>query len=966
MKSLKFFLCIFACLAFLSLESFAQATITGVVTDGKTGEKLVGATIRASMDGSSKVITGTNTRQDGAFKLNLVKPGKYTLTCTYIGYKNLSYPVEVKDKSESTMNFNMTADVMGLDEVVVTGVASRNAKAIADVSVARIDASDLTEDQNYNDLNQLVTGKIPGVQAQVSSGNVGGGTRFTVRGGGGLNGNGQPVIFIDGVRITNSEIGASGATAGIDVGGQGYSTLSDLNPEDIESIEILKGPAGAALYGTSGSNGVVLITTKKGKRSTDYYNVGVKYTTGWNEQHTPYSDDKVASADVANSIFQDGALEEMGLNIQGKKGTMSYYFGYTGREEAGILYPNNFNRNSFRGNFSVAASEELNVDVTANYVMTDGVRPINDNNITGWLGNVILLSPPFSFTDSTAISQINDNIDNTRFIGSVTLNYLPKWLDGLSSNLTLGIDNMDFNNEQVYPPNFAYSGVGISGQKTVYRRNQTNFNMNFDIGYDWQINDDIKMSTGIGSQMYMYNQRHFSIFVNDFSSPNLLNLNSGLTFGSADDWRREYREAGVFFRQDFNFKDYLFINGAVRQDYASVLGSESQSILYPKLSGALRIDKLVDLGPVNFLKLRSAWGQSGQLPGFLSADAIRWSSSNAGPGVGAVLSSIGNPNIKPESINEIEFGFEAEILNAYGVDFTFYMQSATNSIVPKQNAPSSGLTVNSVPTNVGEIQSWGFESMFYATPLRTQDYQIDLRLIVNMQENEIIDIGGDPIIAGFGLEYWREGDPRSSFIGQKLVGASFDADGNYIGPELTDEVEYLGNPMPQFTGSFNLDFRFLRDFHFTALFDYAAGVSVFNFTRRFQAVFGTSVEANEASARLAELTPGTAEYIAAANEVAKWNPNVLSNFVEEADWMKLRELSLRWNAARMLNDLMGRRVVGSLNLIASVRNVATFSGYSGIDPEVNTFGSRTQVSRGVDFLTLATPRTFNFTVNFTL
>jgi len=388
--------------------------------------------------------------------------------------------------------------------------------------------------------------------------------------------------------------------------------------------------------------------------------------------------------------------------------------------------------------------------------------------------------------------------------------------------------------------------------------------------------------------------------------------------------------------------------------------------MYPRLSGALRLDELMNTGDLNMVKFRAGWGQSGQLPGLTAAQALRWGPLNSGAGVGAQITSIGNPNIIPERINEIEIGFELEYQNAYGVDFTYYMQNANESIINLPNPPSSGLTATSVPTNIGEIKSWGFESMFYATPIMTEDYQLDLRFILNMQENEIVSLGGTQPQIVWDIVGWYEGLPRSAFYGRKVNGALFDEDENYAGVDATADNVLLGTPLPRFTGSFNVSFRFLKDFTLTTLLDFAQDVYTLNYTRRYQALFGTDVEVNELNEQLATQTPGTDEYIATANKLAKLSPSYVSNYAEEASWMKLREISLRYDATRMFNKIMNRKMVNDLSLVFSVRNVAIWSPYNGIDPEVNTQGSRTNIGRNVDFLTLATPRTFNFTINLGL
>lgn len=243
------------CLIFLlgsGLPAFA-VDIKGLVVDSRTDEPLVG--VNVFIQGTS---AGTATDQDGYFSFVYETEMDFKLVFDFVGYKTVEMPVSPSDDL-SRLEVRMNEDIFQSETIVVTGIASRTSKDVAEVAVSRVPTADYLDVTAYQDLSQLVTGKISGVQLTPSSGNVGGGYRFYMRSGGGLNGDEQPVIYIDGVRVDDSEV------EGYQVGGQGMSILSNLNPEDIENIEVLKGPAGAATYGTNGSNGVVLITTKRGK-----------------------------------------------------------------------------------------------------------------------------------------------------------------------------------------------------------------------------------------------------------------------------------------------------------------------------------------------------------------------------------------------------------------------------------------------------------------------------------------------------------------------------------------------------------------------------------------------------------------------------------------------------------------------------------------------------------------------------
>jgi TonB-dependent starch-binding outer membrane protein SusC len=973
MSKFNFLLLLFLFFALAFSPAFSQTgTISGKVQNERTGEFLPGATVEliALPEKPDSKKKGAISNQEAEFVIRGIQPGKYKFLIRYVGYKIFEEALTIKENDNITKNVKLIPDVIGLDEIVVTGVASRREKSISDVSVARINAEELQQLNTYQDLSQILSGKIPGVQVQTTSGNVGGGIRFQVRGGGGLNGDGQPVIYIDGTRIANDQVG-------VDISGQGASTLADLNPEDIASVEVLKGPAGAALYGTSGSNGVVLITTKRGKKGADYLNVNYSNNFGWNEQSVKYSENDFLSAKDANAIFREGGYYEHNMGFSGKSGLFSYYAGYTRRNEDGIVIGNKYGRESVRGNFEIVPSDEVSLKFSTNYVYSLNTRPINDNNVMGWLGNTMLFSQSYRFTDSAAIVNIDNSIETRRFIGSAEVNYIPKWLPGLKMHANIGMDALNYRNNVFYPTGYFYTGPGDIGEKEILSRIRDYTNYDLNISYSTNYTSDINGTTIVGAQLFNDYTSFSDVTMQGFATSRIKNMLSAADYISADDGLGQFKEAGIYLQEDLNIQEIYYLTLAIRNDYSSVIGisGDAPNIFYPRISGAVRLDKL-GWNPdfMNFMKFRAGYGQSGQLPGLLSAYALRWAGSQSGYGVGAIISSIGNIKIEPERIQELEFGLEFEINNSYGMDFTYYMQFAEKSIVPFPNPPSSGLTASSVPKNLGKVNTWGFESQFYATPILTSEYMLNFNLILNYQDNEIVELGTDqPILGGFGNQGWYEGERRSAFLERKVTGAEFDpTTGEYVGPLSNEEIVYLGTPLPIITGSFTTTFKFLKHFTFSAMFDWATGHHVFNNTRAFQVSFGNDIEYNTLEAQLfgdgtnpPTLTPNTPEYIAAANKYAKLNPNYDANFIEEADWLRLRELALRVDLTEWMKSLIGD-YFKTLSLAASVRNVALWTTYGGVDPEVNMFGSRDNVGRGVDFLTLQNARTFNFSVNLGL
>lgn len=522
---------------------YAQSgTLKGTIKDGKTGEQLVGATVMLISNDADKKVIGAIAKANGEYNITGISAGNYTLKVQFVGFKTKQQEVSIANGETKTINVDLITDVVGLDEIVVTGVASRNEKAVADVAVTRINAADIQESFVYSDFGQLVAGKIPGVQVQTASGNVGGGMRFQVRGGGGLNGTGQPVIFVDGVRINNDQIG-------LDVGGQSAGTLADLNPEDIANVEVLKGPAGSALYGTSGSNGVILITTKKGKSAGIGSGFGLNYefNTGWNEQAVQYSEDDILSADFANSVFQKGVFNEQTISMSGQSGIFNYYTSFTDRKQEGIVIQNEFNSRSMRANFGVTPNEEVSLNISTNYIVSQNSRSQNDNNVQGWLGNTILASSPWVFTDSAAIAAISNDINSDRFIASASLSYNPAWLNGLSFNGTIGLDAFTYRNDAFSPPGFFYPGIEDKGEKSIFNRMRRQMNSDLNASYSYEITDNIKAVSTVGAQLFQNYTETADVTIQSFATTRITNLNAAGDFISADDGILDFREAGIYF-----------------------------------------------------------------------------------------------------------------------------------------------------------------------------------------------------------------------------------------------------------------------------------------------------------------------------------------------------------------------------------------------------------------------------------
>jgi len=952
----------------LSVSAFAaRVEISGIVIDAETGDPLIGTNV--FVKGTT---SGGATDINGRFSFGYDAVGKFTLVIRFMGYKTQERDFSPTDDL-SNLKFQMEEDVFLGDAVVVTGIASRTSKSVAEVAVSRVQASELTVTNSYQDVSQMITGKIAGIKVEPATGNVGGGIRFNMRSGGGLNGNEQPLIIVDGVRIDAAEVIANWA------GGQGKSMLADLNPEDIEKIEVLKGPAGAASYGTSGSNGVVLITTKRGQMvpgkakglSLDY-----KMVTGYNKQSHKYTEDEFYTYKDANNIFIDGPILQHTLNAYGGTGIMKYFVGLDRRYEHGILPTNYMNRQNVRANVDVFPNDKVVLNVSTSYAQTQNKIPDNDNDIFGYLGNTLLHTQSYVFTDSTAITKIDNINKSNRFIGSMQAQWMP--IANLEARFGVGLDESDYRGDLVRPFGYAYSGWR-TGQHWIWQRWNSQWTYSADARYTYSPLAGLRITSMVGAQLFDRKNRTTLLGKRGFPSALITNVGAGATYTDGDDAYLHEREAGIFTDHSFSYVDQYFFSFMIRKDFASSIGPKSPSVIYPRASAAVRLDKYNWFPKVfGMMKLRAAYGETGVLPAALDPIPQLWAGGQSGWGVGAILNRLGNDKIEPERIKEIEFGLETEFLKNYSLEFTYYRQTVENSIIDFRNAPSTGKTITAVPFNIGKSKGWGLEALFQGRPLRTKNFQVDFSLASAYQKNEVVDLGGaQPIFDGFDVNVIKEGLPKHEFYTQKVLGAKFDpVTGQYAGVNATTERVALGNPIPPYTGSFSMNVRIFNNFQINVLAEWALGHKIFNNTRLFAIyLMGDNDTEHRKLATLLgihnyypELTPytvGSPEYIDAANRYAKLNFNYDGNFIEDADYFKLREISVSYSFKDLIPTIYGTKFIQDLVLGISGRNLWTTTKYSGADVEVNFDGARS-LSRGQDFLTLQSPKVYTMWVRVSL
>ncbi len=938
-----------------------NGVISGRILNDATGEPLIGANVIIEDAG-----VGTASGNDGYFSFKYEVNQTENLIVTYMGFKTKTIELNPGDDL-TNMTIELQEDILETERVVITGLASTTSKENSGVSVASVQTEKLTELNSYSTISQLLDGKVAGAALSTSSGNLGGAFKFDIRSGAGLNGNGQPVIYIDGVRVNDAEI------IGFAKGGQTFGTMASLNPEIVESVEILKGPAAAAEFGTDGSNGVVLITTKKGKLGPGGkgFSVNYKYETGYRDQSYEYTEDDIYSYKAANSVFRKGDFDKHNVSIYGGSVNTRYSISIGQSNEDGIMVNNGMDRKNLRMRVDATASEKLNFSGGLTWSETISERPENDNNIYGWLGNTVLMPNPWGWLDSMSIAGTEEEMNIKNVTGFVTAQYTP--IKNMRADLTIGVDNTNSNQISYYPPWGGY--LYDHGSRQLYDYQNLQFTYDGKIGYKYDILAGLTGNTKVGFNFLERSLRTNWLQMDSLASDKIKDIEIA-SENQLIDYGESFvptRKGGIYLYNSFDWENKIIGEFNIRKEYANSLSEEISTVIYPKASLALRLDKF-GLTPAMFdyFKLRTAYGETGRLPGANDIIQLIWAAEASGYGAGLTISEIGNIELKPERVKEWTTGLDFSVMNRYGLEMTYSKIFTEDGIYGERMAPSTGKVASRVPVNVGETEGWSFELTLDGRILNRRNLQLDITQTNSWQDNEVISLGGDDkaIWSAFDTQVIKEGLGIRTFYQRDIDEINYDDDGKFAGYTLTEDNVEVGRVLPTYMGGFSLDLTLFRNLTFHTLLKWQIGNHILNYTKVYQTYFGNNVEYIEAQEVMndEDVDYSSSEYKDAVEDYVKYNSlfrGTYQGFIEPADYFKVQELSLSYNASELMNKFVPYMNLNSLRFTFSAQNVFTKTEYSGPDPEVNMDGARAN-SRNMDFMTLQHPRIFTFTVQLGL
>ncbi|WP_422348880.1 SusC/RagA family TonB-linked outer membrane protein [Flagellimonas sp.] len=897
-------------LAFVVHVSFAQdKTITGTVTDAD-GLPLPGVNI--VVDGTT---TGTQTDFDGLYTIS-ASQGQ-TLLFTYIGQRDARRVVGASD----VIDVQMEEDTQALEEVVVTALGIKREKQALGYAVTEVGSDDL-EQRPEGDVARVLQGKASGVQITQQSGLSGSGTNIVIRGQTTFSGSNQALFIIDGVPFstdTNSQ-GRNGDRQDFVNGNNGSSRFLDLDPNSIESVNVLKGLAAATLYGSQGRNGVILITTKGGSTQAgpkkteitvnsslffneiaslpdyqDEYGNGFDQSFGWffsnwgpsfrregasgwgaqaaiDDQGTlahPYSTSTAAIQaafpefqgaryewrpyDSVKNFFRTGTVSNTSVNVRGTSddGKVGYNMNYGYLKDNGFTPNNSVTRNTLSLGGRAQLSNKFTINGTVNFARTKFISPpvalSQGNGATGTGSSVfgdLWFTPrsidvqglPFQdpITGGSVYYRQNNSIqhplwtvanaesrqETNRVFGQATVQY--ELNDNLNIIYRAGIDVYSENNTNHQNKGGINSNSGdvrlASGVYETWNNTNTIWDHNLVINGDYDLTEKIGSTFNVGAttRRTVFDQngvasdgqqvfgvlRHF----------NFLNQNEIQTF-------TEQNIAGVYGQADFDYDNFLYLTVAARNDWVSNFSKDNRSQFYPSASLSFiptaAIDGLKSENVLNYLKIRGGIGVSANFDVLTSAYPVASTlildtqDVQDGTGQNVVTNTtgtrLGNPNLKPETLEEIEIGIESRWWDSrITLDASIYQRKTNDLILDRPLDPATGFTVTA--TNIGEIESEGIELDLGLNWIRGNeegDFDWTTNINFTAYETTVTDLGLDTdqvVYSGFSNlgNAAIEGEPLGVFFGSRIA---TDASGNYVvgadGNYVQDPTDgIIGDPNP--------------------------------------------------------------------------------------------------------------------------------------------------------------------------
>ena len=937
-----------------------DATIKGQVLDHKTGDPVIGANV--IVKGTTN---GTITDMDGKYELNA--PVGATLQISYIGYQTVEVQATAGDQT-----IQLREDAEALDELVVVGYGVQKKESLTGALQTLKDEK--LKDITTPSVENMLNGKVSGVYVAPGSGQPGASGSVVVRGQATLSGSTAPLWVIDGVTV--------GTDAGL------------LNPNDIETMTVLKDAASTAIYGSEGANGVILITTKNGKSGKMSINASVKmgvstlnngnlevmdgaelydyYASFNNQEMITFSR---WNPELRNSNFdwwdlatQSGFTQDYNLSFSGGSDTYNSYFSLGYYDEEGAVKGYDYSRYNFLYRSTYKPFKWLTIrpsvqgalrdvtdaqySVTAMYSMLPWDSPYDENGelvpdrYQGWVN-----SQSTNYLNDLAYGNHTD-YKTYEFLGS--FNFDIKFTDWLTLSSINSYKYQGYYYHSYTDPR-SNSGLGVNGRIDEYQSNTTRLLTNSYLTFNKTF-DKHSVNAVLGYEYKTYSAKVIQAIGTGFASGFEV-LDVAALPESVGGSLNEEAVQSVFFRGNYSYDNRYVAELSFRRDGASNFGEDARWGNFYSISGGWNInrEKWFEADWVDQLKLRASWGTMGNRPGELYPQYDLYSVSANYNGVPAILiSQVGNPDLTWEQTSTLGVGLDASLFeNRFRFTFDFYNKYTTDVLY---QVPVSGLTgVTSRWQNVGEISNRGVELSIGGDLIRTKDWTWSIDTIVGHNSNtveklygddpnlEIISSGGELGIAGSASSILKEGYSSASYYMVEWAGVNPETgapqwyttaeDGSRVITESYDQADYIITDAynPKLFGSFNTYLRW-KDLDLSAVFGYSIGGKIYNYSRQEYDSDGTYTDRNQM-----KLMDGWSRWEKpgdiATHPVASYNNQSGANKASTRYLEDSDFLKLR-SLSIGYNLKLPEYYIQNLRIFFTGENLFTVTGYSGVDPEL--------------------------------
>ena len=968
-----------------------NSTLKGTISDAITGEKLIGASI---------LIQGTthtaSSDREGTFNFVTGQKFPYTLVIKYIGYKTKTLVAD-----GSPVNIKLEPEANQLQDLIVVGYGAQDRKTLTS-SVATISGKQI-EDIPVAGVDQMLQGQASGVLVSSNTSVPGSGIFIRVRGSSSINASNDPLYVVDGVFLNNRTLQS------ISTGGQQTSPIADLNPSDIESIEILKDANATAIYGSRGANGVVLISTKRGKLNRKakvdigYYKgisqaikfwptisgtgEGILQNETWLNDGGAYDKrpfrpksegglglpEEQPTIDRVGLIFQNAPTDNVDVTVAGGDAKTTYYLGGNYYNQDAIVKPDRFRRASARVNLGQQFNEKTKTGVSINLVSTSRKMTPNNNVPNGTVNGALytpVYLPLYNEDGSYArpslfenpVAAIKETVFKdvgTRITGNVFGEY--KILEGLKFRTSWSVDFNESKADNYFNSKLQLGQAPINGIGTsALNRNVTLINEQL-ISYDKVWDNVHQFNLTLGNTLQKETFETTSVTGVGYPTDQF----SLVASSASQTGTSRQSQAGLvsfFGRASYGYHRKYMIDASIRADASSRFGKDNRWGYFPAAGFAWRAseeDFIKALNLFSELKFNTSYGLTGNQNGIPDFAALGlWNGGNNYLSTSGILPfQLANPNLKWETTTQFNVGLNMGFLkDRLNLEFNYYNKYTTNLLL--QQPISQKLGFASIFSNSGEISNKGFEFSLNAQVISSKVFSWNTRFNISTNKNKIEKLN-TAILDNRTI--MQQGSPLYSFYAHKQLGVN-PANGDVIFEDVNgdgllsdSDLQIVGNAWPDFFGGFGNEFNY-GNFDLNVFFNYSIGNKIWNNTRYRMGHGGSR---NGVFAQLEEQLqrwqqPGDITEVPRMTAKGN-NASIISDrFLEDGSYARLKTLAIGYKLPKVF---LAKYHISNVRLYVAATNLITITKYKGVDPEVNTMGDNQNVM-GYDQAIASQPRTF--------